>query len=221
MISTVDIKGLIDHTLLKQDATTDDFNKLLQEAIDSQMSYVCVPGTRAQQAISMAKESTVKVAAVVGFPHGNQLDGVKAFETSSLVKLGVMEIDMVIDIGRLKESDYKYVLEDIKSVCLAAKEQGEDRIIKVIIETCLLTKEQIIDACILSALGGADYVKTSTGFSSGGAKIEDIVLMKSVVGDKLLVKASGGIKTYSDAINMLQSGASRIGTSSGLTIINK
>lgn len=220
-IKSRDIREFIDHTLLKQDASSKMFEKLCQEAKSEGLHYICVPGTRLNLVLADLIETNVKVAVVVGFPHGNQSLGIKALEASRSIEKGAFEIDMVIDIGKLKDRDYKYVYEDIKSVVLAVKQFGTEYIVKVIIETCLLTKEEIVDACILSVLAGADYVKTSTGFSSGGAKLEDVTLMKTVVGKSALVKASGGIKTYADAMKMLLGGASRIGTSSGVDIVNK
>lgn len=215
------LRNFIDHTLLKQDSTAEQFEKLFNDAKSHNISYVCVPGTRAELAIQSLQNTQTKIAAVIGFPHGNQYKNLKAFEAKQLFELGIHEVDMVIDIGRLKDRDYKYVRDDIKSVVDVAKSINKDNIVKVIIETCLLTKEEIIDASILCVIAKADFVKTSTGFSTGGAKEEDVYLMKSTVGDQLKVKASGGIRTYNDAIKMIKCGASRLGTSSGVVIIEE
>lgn len=215
------LKRLIDHTLLRQDSSADQFEKLFNDAKTFDISYVCVPGTRAELALKSLQQTQTKIAAVIGFPHGNQFKGLKAFEAKQLFELGIHEVDMVIDIGRLKDKDYEYVRDDIKSVVDVAKSFNKNNIVKVIIETCLLTKEEIVDASILCVIAKADFVKTSTGFSTGGAKEEDVFLMKSTVGDQLEVKASGGIKTYNDAIKMIKCGASRLGTSSGVAIIEE
>lgn len=162
--------------------------------------------------------SNVKVACVMGFPHGNGHERAKQSEATLLLGLGAAELDMVLDVGKMKEKNYHDVQRDIRLVVEQAALRDASRVVKVILETCLLTADEIIDACMLSVLAGAHFVKTSTGFSTGGATKEVVHLMKLVVGDNALVKASGGVKTAEDAKTMLQHGASRIGTSSGVAI---
>jgi len=213
------IENTIDHTLLKPNATSVEIKKLCHEANQFEFAAVCVNGywaVTAKEALkSMYPKSSTKVAAVIGFPLGASTTASKAFETADLIKLGVDEIDMVLNIGCLVGGEYETVLSDIKSVVQAADQHP----VKVIFETGLLKKEQIIDASIISVLAGANYIKTSTGFGNGGAKLEDVKLMKAVVGHKALVKASGGVRTFEEATAMINAGASRIGTSSGIAII--
>lgn len=210
------ISSMIDHTLLKADATKDMIEKLCSEAIKYQFKAVCINPTHVEYCTHILKNSDVKVATVIGFPLGASTKEVKAFETADAINKGAEEIDMVINIGGLKDRDYKKVKEDIEAVVNAAKGKA---IVKVIIETCLLTEEEKIKACELSMEAGADFVKTSTGFSTGGATIEDVKLMKSVVGDRLEVKASGGVRDLQTAKDMIDAGATRLGTSSGVNII--
>ena len=211
----MDIAKYIDHTVLKADAPRKAVEKLCREALEYSFASVCVNSCWVKYASSILKGSGVAVCTVVGFPLGAMDTVSKAFEAEEAVRNGADEIDMVINIGFLKSSMDEEVLDDIKAV----RKASEGKILKVIIETCLLTDDEKIKACKLSMEAGADFVKTSTGFSTGGASEKDVALMKSVVGDKLSVKASGGVKTYEDAEKMIKAGASRIGTSSGIAIV--
>lgn len=206
------LNSYIDHTNLKPEAQLDDIKKLVDEAVANDFYSVCVNGTYVKDIKEYNKD--VKIAVVVGFPLGAMATKAKAFEAKCAIEDGASEIDMVIAIGRLKDKDYDYVLEDIKAV----KEAIGDKTLKVIIETCLLTDEEKIKACELSEKAGADFVKTSTGFSTGGASVADVSLMKKTVGDKLKVKASGGIHTRDEAISLVEAGADRIGASKSIDI---
>ena len=206
------LNSYIDHTNLKPEAQIDDIKKLVDEAVENDFYSVCVNGTYVKDIKEYNKD--VKIAVVVGFPLGAMTTKAKAFEAKFAIEDGASEIDMVIAIGRLKDKDYDYVLEDIKAV----KEAIGDKTLKVIIETCLLTDEEKIKACELSEKAGADFVKTSTGFSTGGATVADVSLMKKTVGDKLKVKASGGIHTRDEAISLVEAGADRIGASKSIDI---
>lgn len=209
-----EVLNLIDHTLLKPDATSSMIESLCREAIENNFYAVCVNPCFVKFAKDLLKGSNVKVATVIGFPLGANTKEVKAFETEDAIKNGADEVDMVINIGALKNKDYDLVKEDIKSVVEAAK----GKIVKVIIETCLLTDDEKKKACELALEAGAHFVKTSTGFSSGGATVEDVKLMKLVVGDKMGIKASGGIRDLETARKMIEAGATRLGTSSGVKI---
>lgn len=206
------LNSYIDHTNLKPEAQLDDIKKLVDEAVANDFYSVCVNGTYVKDIKEYNKD--VKIAVVVGFPLGAMTTKAKAFEAKCAIEDGASEIDMVITIGRLKDKDYDYVLEDIKAV----KEAIGDKTLKVIIETCLLTDEEKIKACELSEKAGADFVKTSTGFSTGGASVADVALMKKTVGDKLKVKASGGIHTRDEALSLVEAGADRIGASKSIEI---
>lgn len=208
--------NIIDHTILKPDATKKEVIKICNEAKKYKFASVCVNSYYTSLVSKELKDSGVKTCVVVGFPLGAMSTEAKSFETKKAVKDGAEEIDMVINIGALKDKDYDVVFNDIKSVV----EASGNAIVKVIIETCLLTDEEKIKACQLSVEAGCDFVKTSTGFSTGGAKKEDIVLMRKTVGENIGVKASGGIRTYEDAKEMLEAGASRIGASSGIEIVS-
>jgi len=212
----MDISKAIDHTLLKPDASKAGIRKLCKEAALYGFKAVCVNPSHVVLCKELLKGTDVKVATVVGFPLGANTTETKVFETKDSVLKGADEIDMVINIGALKEGDYKLVEDDIKAVVDACRGQA---IVKVIIETCLLTDDEKRKACELSMSAGAHFVKTSTGFSTGGATVEDVALMKSVVGDNLEVKASGGVRDRETAIKMIEAGATRIGTSSGIKII--
>lgn len=206
------LNSYIDHTNLKPEAQIDDIKKLVDEAVENDFYSVCVNGTYVKDIKQYNKD--VKIAVVVGFPLGAMTIRAKAYEAKCAIEDGASEIDMVIAIGRLKDKDYDYVLEDIKAV----KEVIGDKTLKVIIETCLLTDEEKIKACELSEKAGADFVKTSTGFSNGGASVADVSLMKKTVGDRLKVKASGGIHTRDEAISLVEAGADRIGASKSIDI---
>lgn len=204
----------IDHTILKPDATREDIRILCEEAKTYGFASVCVNPYWVSYAKQLLQDTDVAICTVVGFPLGATPACVKAYETSQAIEDGADEIDMVINIGALKSQDTQTVLEDIKAVVKASKQ----KLVKVIIETCLLTDEQKRLACQLALEAQADFVKTSTGFSSHGATLEDVALMKSVVKDQAKVKASGGIRDYATAMSMIEAGASRLGTSSGVKI---
>ena len=206
------LNSYIDHTNLKAEAQIDDIKKLVDEAVENDFYSVCVNGTYVKDIKEYNKD--VKIAVVVGFPLGAMTTRAKAYEAKCAIEDGASEIDMVIAIGRLKDKDYNYVLDDIKAV----KEAIGDKNLKVIIETCLLTDEEKIKACELSEKAGADFVKTSTGFSTGGATVADVSLMKKTVGDKLKVKASGGIHTRDESLSLVEAGAERIGASKSIDI---
>lgn len=208
---------MIDHTLLKADATEEEITKLAQEAKKHLFASVCVNPTWVKLTAEILKETPeVKVCTVIGFPLGATTSEVKAFETANAIKNGAGEIDMVINIGALKNKDYDLVEQDIKAVVEAAKGKA---LTKVIIETSLLTDDEKVKACELAVKAGTDFVKTSTGFSTGGATTQDVALMRKVVGPDIGVKASGGVRSLEDAEAMVKAGASRIGASSGVAII--
>ncbi|HEM5976620.1 TPA: deoxyribose-phosphate aldolase [Streptococcus suis] len=206
----------IDHTILKPATTQEQVEKILAEAKEYDFASVCVNPTWVALAAESLKDSDVKVCTVIGFPLGANTPAVKAFETKDAISNGADEIDMVINIGALKTGNYDLVLEDIKAVVAASG----DKLVKVIIEACLLTDDEKVKACQLSQEAGADYVKTSTGFSTGGATVADVALMRKTVGPDMGVKASGGARSYEDAIAFIEAGASRIGASSGVAIMN-
>lgn len=206
----------IDHTLLKPEGTERELIKLCEEAKEYKFFSVCVNPCNIEKAKELLKDSDTKICTVVGFPLGQMTTEAKSFETKEAVFLGAEEVDMVINIGKLKDQDYDYVLEDIRAVVLAAG----GVLTKVIIESCLLTDEEKVKACELAKAAGADYVKTSTGFSKSGATKEDIALMRKTVGPEMGVKASGGIRTLEDALAMIENGASRLGLSASVAIVN-
>ncbi|BCP61737.1 deoxyribose-phosphate aldolase [Streptococcus suis] len=206
----------IDHTILKPETTQEQVEKILSEAKEYDFASVCVNPTWVSLAAESLKDSDVKVCTVIGFPLGANTSAVKAFETKDAIANGADEIDMVINVGALKSGNDALVLDDIKAVVDASG----DKLVKVIIETCLLTDDEKVRACQLSKEAGADYVKTSTGFSTGGATVADVALMRKTVGPDMGVKASGGARSYEDAIAFIEAGASRIGASSGVAIMN-
>lgn len=211
-----DLARYIDHTLLKSEATASDFEKLCAEAIQNQFYAICVPGRFVKFCRTKLVKSSVKLACVVGFPHGNQSPKSKAFEASLAVSDGADELDMVISIGAVKEKNWEFVTEDIKCVVQAAS----GKLVKVILETHLLNQEEKLKAIECCVQAGAHFIKTSTGFTSGGATLEDISLMKKASHGKIQIKASGGIKTFDQAVALIQAGADRLGTSSGVALIN-
>jgi deoxyribose-phosphate aldolase len=207
----------IDHTLLKPDATKDQIAQLCYEARKYEFASVCVNPTHVKLCSDLLNGSPVKVCTVIGFPLGASSLRVKAFETETALRDGATEIDMVINIGALKAKDYDLVAQDINGVVRIAHASGA--IVKVIIETALLDAEEKVTACLLSKEAGANFVKTSTGFSGGGATVDDIALMRKVVGPEMGVKASGGVKDFEDAKNLVMAGATRIGASAGVKIV--
>ncbi|MFD1137414.1 deoxyribose-phosphate aldolase [Paenibacillus urinalis] len=210
------ISPLVDHTLLKADARKEDVIKLAEEAKTYGFASVCVNPAFVATAYEVLKDTPeVKVCTVIGFPLGATTSAVKAYETTDAINNGATEVDMVINISALKDGNDDYVREDIAAVVNAAKGKA---LTKVIIETCLLTDEEKVRACELAVQAGADFVKTSTGFSTGGATKEDIALMRKTVGPDVGVKASGGVRSSEDALTMIQAGATRIGTSGGVAI---
>lgn len=209
------ITSIIDHTLLKPEATKEMVKKLCSEAKEYNFFSVCVNPYYVKTAKEELEGSNVKVATVIGFPLGSTPKEVKAFEASEAIKNGADELDMVINIGALKDGDYTTVEEDIKDV---VNEAADKALVKVIIETCLLDDDEKKKACEIAKAAGANFVKTSTGFSTGGATVEDVKLMRKVVGEDLGVKASGGIRDYETANKMVEAGASRIGASSSVEI---
>ncbi len=213
-----DLNTYIDHTNLKPNATRSDIERLCSEAKQYHFKSVCVNSANVPQAAELLSGTDVAVCCVVGFPLGACLTSVKAFETSVAVRAGATEIDMVINIGRAKEGDWAYVIDDISAVVQAASGKA---LVKVIIETCLLTDDEKIRACEAAVKAGADFVKTSTGFSTGGATVSDVRLMRSTVGDALGVKAAGGIRTREDAEQLILAGADRLGASCGVKLVNE
>lgn len=209
------IANMIDHTILKAVATKEDVKKLCNEAKEYNFFSVCINPANIEFAKKELEGSSVKVCTVIGFPLGANTSEVKAFETKDVIKKGADEVDMVINIGALKDKDYDYVLNDIKAVVDAANKEA---LVKVIIETCYLTDDEKKIACELSVKAGADFVKTSTGFGTGGSTPEDIKLMREVVGPNIGVKASGGVRNQEDAKAVIKAGCSRIGASASVAI---
>lgn len=214
-----DLAHYIDHTLLKPDATDAQIAQLCYEARKYQFAAVCVNPSKIKLCAQLLKGTPVKIATVVGFPLGATPPEVKAYETQQAIDDGAHEIDMVINIGALKSKDYALVARDIAAVVRTAQAGGA--ITKVIIEAALLDDEEKVIACKLAKEAGAEYVKTSTGFASGGATVHDVALMRWAVGPEMGVKAAGGIKTYADAMKMIEAGATRIGASASVKIIQE
>ena len=215
--SDPDIAKMIDHTLLKPDATPDQIAQLCYEARKYNFASVCVNPTYVPLSAELLKGSPVKVCTVIGFPLGANSPEVKAFEAKTAIQQGATEIDMVINVGALKAKDYEMVARDIRGVVKVCHDANV--LVKVILETSLLTDEEKVAASLLAKEAGADYVKTSTGFSSGGATVDDVALMRRVVGPEMGVKASGGVRTREDVESMIKAGATRIGASAGVKII--
>lgn len=209
------IANKIDHTMLKADSTIETIKRYCTEAKEYGFASVCVNSCHVPFVAKELAGSGVKTCCVVGFPLGAMLTSAKAYEAKACVEAGAEEVDMVINIGAMKDKNFELVKEDIRAVVEASK----GAIVKVIIETCLLTDEEKVKACELSVEAGAHFVKTSTGFSTGGATIEDIALMRKIVGDKAEVKASGGIRTPEDAQAMITAGADRIGAGNGIVLL--
>ena len=211
------IAGMIDHTLLKPEATVEQIERLCGEARQYGFASVCINPSYVKLCAKLLRDSAVKVCTVIGFPLGATSSESKAFEAERAVQDGARELDMVINVGRLKSGDYQYVESDIAGVVRTAKRHGV--LTKVIIETGLLTDEEKVKACLLAKNAGAHFVKTSTGFAKGGATVGDIALMRKVVGPSLGVKASGGVRTQEDAKALIESGADRIGASASVMIV--
>lgn len=209
----------IDHTLLKADATQESINELCRQAKEYDFMSVCINSSNIELAKEELKGTDVKICTVIGFPLGATTTESKVFETTDAIEKGADEVDMVLNIGALKSKNFDIVLRDISEVAKAAHNKG--KILKVILETCLLEKDEIIKACQLSKEAGADFVKTSTGFSTGGAKEEDVALMRKTVGDLMGVKASGGIRTLEKSRLMIENGATRLGVSAGVQIMEE
>lgn len=212
----MDLNRKIDHTLLKADATESQIRQLVEEAKEYHFYSCCVNSYYVPLVHQLLKDSEVKTTAVIGFPLGAMSTQAKVAETADAIENGADEIDMVIAIGPLKDHQDALVRQEIAQI---KETVGKDRVLKVIIETALLTQEEKIRACQLALAAGADFVKTSTGFSSAGAKVEDVRLMKETVGDRAQVKAAGGIHSYAEALALVEAGASRLGTSASLQII--
>jgi deoxyribose-phosphate aldolase len=214
--ATNDLARMVDHTILKPEATRADIEKLCLEAKEYHFASVCVNPAHVRQAAELLGGSDVKVCTVIGFPLGANTSIVKAFETRDAIANGAEEVDMVINVGALKAGDYDLVSRDIEAVVDAAAGQA---LTKVIIETCLLNDQEKIKVCQLAKNAGADFVKTSTGFNKGGATVEDIALMRKTVGPEMGVKASGGVRDRQSAEQMVKAGANRLGTSAGVAIV--
>lgn len=217
-MNRMDLARYIDHTILKPDAKESDIIKLCKEALEYKFASVCVNASNVKLADSFLHGTDVKVCTVVGFPLGATTKETKAFEAAQAIENGASEVDMVINIGALKSGKLDVVEEDIKAVANVCKGKA---LLKVIIETCLLTDEEKVTACELSKKAGANFVKTSTGFSTGGATAEDITLMRRSVGPEMGVKASGGIRNLETALAMIKAGATRIGASASISIVNE
>jgi len=215
---TKQLAGMIDHTLLKPEATLSEIKQLCEEAKQHNFASVCVNPSYVSTCFDLLKSSNVKVCTVIGFPLGATTTQSKFLEAEEAIQNGAEELDMVINIGRLKDKDYEYVFNDLKTIADLTKKHLCTS--KVILETCLLTDEEKVAACLLAKEAGLDFVKTSTGFSKAGATIKDVALMKFVVGDKHKVKAAGGIRSYDDAVAMINAGANRLGASAGVKIIS-
>lgn len=213
-----ELAAKIDHTLLKPEATEAQIRTLCEEAKQYSFASVCINPTHVKFAAGLLEGSSVKVCTVIGFPLGANVSAVKAFEAKTAVEEGADEVDMVLNIGALKERNYALVEGDIRAVVNAVNGKA---VVKVIFENCLLEKDEIRKACELCEKAGADFVKTSTGFSKWGAKEEDVKLMKECVGDRLKVKAAGGIRDYATAAAMVRAGADRIGASSSIAIVGE
>ncbi|TGE31735.1 deoxyribose-phosphate aldolase [Desulfosporosinus sp. Sb-LF] len=216
-----ELAKLIDHTILKAIATQEDVTKLCNEALEYEFASVCINPSFVPLAANLLKDSSVLVCTVIGFPLGSTSTAAKAFEAQEAVKNGALEVDMVINVGALKERREDVVFQDISAVVEAAKGANPEAITKVIIETCYLTDEEKVLACQLAKKAGAHFVKTSTGFGSGGATAHDISLMRQTVGPEMGVKASGGIKNLEQVLEMVKAGASRIGASAGVDIVKE
>lgn len=212
------LASYIDHTILRADTTHSEVEKLCKEAVEYGFHSVCIPPYYIEASKKLLSGSSVKVATVIGFPLGYQLSTAKIDEVKRAVDLGIDEIDVVSNVAAIKNNDLDYIKKELDSLSTTAS--IKDILIKIIFETCYLTKKEIKILCNLCMESGVDFVKTSTGFGTGGATVEDVLYMKKIVGNNLMIKASGGIKTKSQAIKMIEAGADRLGTSSGVKIIS-
>jgi len=215
-LSPIELAGYIDHTLLKPESTKAQFDKLCEEALKYKFFSVCVNSSWVPYVTKKLRGTGIKICAVVGFPLGAMDSRSKAFEARNAIDAGANELDMVINVGALKSKDYKFVEEDIRAIKRVCR---SNTILKVIIETSLLTDDEKVIACEISKKADADFVKTSTGFMGGGATVADIMLMRRIVGPKIGVKASGGVKDYNQAVALIQAGANRIGCGSSVAVI--
>jgi len=211
------LEKYIDHTILKPEATVEGVKKICKEAIEYGFASVCINPFYTKLVSEELKGTDIKTCVVIGFPLGANTKEVKAFEANQAIELGAQEVDMVINVGALKDKNYEVVREDIEAV---VKVVAKRALVKVIIETCLLTDEEKIKACEISKAAEVDFVKTSTGFSTAGATSHDVALMRKTVGEKIGVKASGGIRDYAKAVEMVKAGASRLGVSASIAIVN-
>lgn len=218
-LKSIPIAGLVDHTLLKPEATPEQVDRLCDEALEYRFAAVCVHSGFVARVAARLSGSDVAPCSVVGFPFGTNLTTVKVYEARQAIAVGAREVDMVLAIGLLKAGEYALVAEDLVDVTRAAHAHGV--LVKLILETALLSDEEKVAACLLAAGTGMDFVKTSTGFAGGGATVADVALMRQVVGDRLGVKAAGGVRTLDDARTMVAAGATRLGTSAGVNIARK
>lgn len=214
-----ELAAMIDHTKLGPDVSRAQIEQLCEEAVTHGFYAVCVNPSHVPLAKSLLKDSDVKVATVVGFPHGANATKVKAEEAEQALGDGADELDMVVNIAALKAGDYRYVAEEIRTVVGVMEKSPRPLVLKAILETALLDDDEKVAGCILAKASGADFVKTSTGFGPGGATVEDVRLMRETVGPELGVKAAGGIRDYETAVAMIEAGATRLGTSSGVAIV--
>ncbi|QEH61822.1 deoxyribose-phosphate aldolase [Spiroplasma chinense] len=212
----MELNKYIDHTLLKASATKSEIKTLCEEAKQYDFATVCVNPTQIEYASELLKGTNVGITTVIGFPLGASTSEVKAFETADAIQKGATEIDMVVNIGAIKDGNWDLVLSDMKAV----KASAPNNVVKCIMENCLLTKEEIVKACEMAVEAKLEFVKTSTGFSTGGATFDDVKLMSETVKRNAEVKAAGGVRTFEDAMKMIENGATRLGTSGGVSIVN-
>lgn len=217
-ITKKNVAGIIDHTLLKQNASSEQIAKICEEAMEYHFASVCINPCYVAQCAKALKDSEVNVCTVIGFPLGATSSASKAFEARVAIADGADEVDMVVNVGMIKSNNWEFVKNDIQAVVDAAA--PTKTLVKVIIETCLLTDEEKVQVCQIAKECGADFVKTSTGFSTGGATPEDVALMRKTVGPDMGVKASGGIHTAEEAIACINAGANRLGVSAGIAVVN-
>lgn len=214
-----EIAGWIDHTLLKPEATATQIRTLCQEAMQYHFASVCINPAYVPLAYGLLRDAKENVCTVIGFPLGAVLPEFKVYEALSCINAGASEVDMVINIGALKSEAYGLVMNEVLTVTGTAHNQGA--VVKVILETCLLTRREKIIACLISKAVGADFVKTSTGFGIAGATVEDVALMRRVIGSEMGLKAAGGVRSYADAVAMIKAGANRLGASAGVRIVQE